>query len=246
MLFYLVPFFYSLVFLLFLELLVLSPERFIMFYVLASGTALYAGKKIGNQWLDCVLPFVLAQGSAGLSYLVDDPAQKQAILLISFFFFYLSLISAVRLVKNPLDQTAKGMNAAASAAAIFFAFSFVYGFYLNFLIPVWLLMLIFAVITFLVSYQFFSLIAGSEKSKVLIYSFVLAFSLAEIIWTINFWPFGYLTGAVIALILYYLLWDLIHAYFLDKLSRKKVVASMIFFSIIIAMVLISSKWLPVT
>jgi len=64
--------------------------------------------------------------------------------------------------------------------------------------------------------------------------------MVELIWTMNFWPFGYLTTGVIALILYYILWDLTQSFFLKLLSKKRVVANMIFFSALIVIILLSS------
>ena len=106
-------------------------------------------------------------------------------------------------------------------------------------------MAVYLFITLLVSYQYFSIIKDGDRRTVWIYSLLLALAMVEIVWTINFWPFGYLTAGTIALILYYVLWDLIQSYFLNLLSRRRVVANMIFFSVIITLVLLSSKWIPV-
>lgn len=148
---------------------------------------------------------------------------------------------------------------AATASTIFFTYAGAYGLYLNFLVPLWSLMFVYLLITLLVSYQYFSIIhshadspAGAlsrsskdSKKMIWVYSFLLALAMAEIVWTINFWPFGYLTAGAVALILYYVLWDIIQSHFLNLLSKKRVVANLIFFSFVIFMILITSKWIPV-
>lgn len=138
------------------------------------------------------------------------------------------------------------MVMAATASTIFFTYASFYGIYLNFLVPLYILMIAYLVVTLLVSYQHFSIIKrDSDKLPVWIYSFLLSLAMTELIWTMNFWPFGYLTTGTIALILYYVLWDIIQSYFLKVLSRKRVVANTILFSVLIALILLSSKWIPV-
>ncbi|MBU2028294.1 hypothetical protein KJ761_00165, partial [Patescibacteria group bacterium] len=158
--------------------------------------------------------------------------------------YYLGLYGINRLGLYAKDQTALAMLITASATTVFFSFSSFYGIYLNFLVPIYILMLVYFLVTFLISLAYFFLIQNNKKTA-LIYSFVLALIMAELIWTMNFWPFGYLTTGVIALILYYILWDLIRGHFLNILNKKRVVINLVFFSILIVWVLITSKWLPI-
>jgi len=151
----------------------------------------------------------------------------------------------MRLGEYQGDQTAKGMNMAATIATIFFTYASFYGLYLNFLVPLYVLMVAYLVVTLLVSYQHFSIIKSDAEKTAWIYSFLLALVMSELIWTMNFWPFGYLTTGIVALILYYVLWDMIQSYFLNLLSKKRVMANAILFSILIFLVLLSSKWIPV-
>ena len=155
------------------------------------------------------------------------------------------LLGAYRLGKYNEDKTARGMNMAATSVTIFFTYASAYGLYLNFLVPLYALMIVYLLITLFISYQHFSIIKGGQKNLIWIYSFLLALVMAELVWTMNFWPFGYLTTGTAALILYYVLWDMTQSYFLNLLSKKRVVANMIFFSVLILMILASSKWIPV-
>ncbi len=203
------------------------------------------GKLVGKRWKFSVLPAFFILSSSGLLYLVTISYEQQIFIILAAWMYYLSLFGAFRLNEYSLDQTARGMNMAATVSTIFFTYAAAYGLYLNFLVPLWVLMTVYLVVTLLVSYQYFSIIKEGDKRTVWIYSFLLALAMVEIIWTINFWPFGYLTAGTIALILYYVLWDLIQSYFLNLLSRRRVVANMIFFSVVITLVLLSSKWIPV-
>ena len=207
--------------------------------------AAYGGKKIGGKWFFAILPIFFTLSSVALLYLITLNFEQQIFILLAFGMYYLSLFGAYRLGLYADDRTAKGMNMAAMAATIFFTYTGAYGLYLNFLVPLYYLMFVYLMVTLLVSYQYFLIIKRDNRKTVWIYSFLLALIMTEIIWTMNFWPFGYLTTGVIALILYYVLWDLTQSYFLNLLSKKRVVANMVFFSVMIVLVLLSAKWIPV-
>jgi len=239
------PILHSLVFLFGLEMVLYETDwvfRIIFFLLLAS---VYGGRKIGGRWFFTVLPIFFTLSSVSLLYLISVDFEQQIFIFLAAGMYYLAMLSAHRLGLYDKDQTARGMNMAAMAATIFFTYAGVYGLYLNFLVPLYYLMLAYLGVTLLVSYQYFLIIKKDDRRKVWAYSFLLSLVMAEIVWTMNFWPFGYLTTGVIALILYYVLWDLTQSYFLNLLSKKRVVANMVFFSVMIILVLLSSKWLPI-
>jgi hypothetical protein len=209
------------------------------------ASSIYAGRKIGGAWLFSILPVLFAISSIALLYLVTLGYEKQIFIFIATSMYYIALLGAHRLSSYNGDRTARGMNMAALTATIFFAYAASYGLYLNFLVPLFYLMMAYGLVTLLVSCQFFFIIKKDEEKRVWMYSFLLSLTMVEIIWTMNFWPFGYLTTGVIALILYYVLWDLTQSYFSDTLSRKRVIANIIFFSVIVVLVLLSAKWLPI-
>ncbi|HLN19267.1 MAG TPA: hypothetical protein VK255_03815 [Patescibacteria group bacterium] len=215
--------------------------------------SLFEGRHLGKSWQFSILPVFFTISSTALLYLIGLPYEQHVYTALAFILYYMSLFGAWRLGKYPGDKTAQGMNMAATAATIFFAYAGAYGLYLNFLVPLYWLMISYMIVTLLVSFQYFSIIYPSNVENVLkggkktvwIYSFLLALAMAEIIWTMNFWPFGYLTTGVIALILYYVLWDIIHSHFLNILSKKRVMTNMTVFSLLIMIILLSSKWIPV-
>ena len=179
-----------------------------------------------------------------LLYLISILWEKQIFIFIAIIAYYLILLGTFRLKEYANDQTARAMIMASTVATIFFAFSSTYGLYLNFLVPLWVLMLVYFSITIFLSFQYFSLIELNSR-KIWTYCLLLSLVMTEIIWTMNYWPFGYLTTGVISLILYYVLWDLTQSHFLNLLSRRRVIVNMTFFSIVVVMVLLSAKWLPI-
>jgi hypothetical protein len=242
------PFFYSLLFLFGLEFIiyirdntgfVLITMAFLLFF------SFWEGWDIGKKWKFSILPIFFTLSSTSLLYLITIAYEQQIFIFLASLMHYLALLGAYRLGKYEKDQTAKGMNAAATSATIFFTYTGAYGLFLNFLVPLYVLMLTYFLVTLLLSYQYFSIVKNDGKEKVLVYSSILGLSMMEIAWIINFWPFGYLTTGVIALILYYMLWSIIQSYFLTILSKRRTVINLLFFSFLILLVLLTSKWIPV-
>ena len=239
------PLLQTVIFILGLELIVFRAGLPLLIVVFLLAISAYNGAKLGRNWIFSILPFFFTLSSLALLYLITGRIDKHVFIILAAAIHYLAILGTCRLGAYIGDQTARGMNMAATASAIFFTYASAYGIYLNFFIPIHYLMFAYWLVTLMVSYQYFFLVDRSNRKKIWLYSFLLAFVMTEIVWIMNFWPFGYLTAGVIALILYYVLWDLVQSYFLNILNRKRVVANMIFFPIIIALVLLSAKWLPI-
>ncbi|MBA4320167.1 MAG: hypothetical protein C0412_17340 [Flavobacterium sp.] len=176
-------------------------------------------------------------------YLIDSFAQKQVFLVLGSFIYYMALMGIFRLKNAPQDQTARGMIAASAFTALFFFYSATYGIYLNFSISLWILMVVYLIATWMISYEYLGIINDNKKT-VQSYSLILGMLMAEIAWAINFWPFGYLTTGIITLICYYIFWDLTQSHFLHNLSQKRLIVNLAFFSVIIGLILTTSRWLP--
>jgi hypothetical protein len=242
------PFFYSLLFLFGLEFIVYIRDNPKLVLITISALLLFSfwgGRSIGKKWKFSVLPIFFTLSSASLLYLITLNYEQQIFIFLASLMHYLALLGAYRLGKYEKDQTAKGMNAAATSTTIFFTYTGTYGLFLNFLVPLYVLMLTYFLVTLLLSYQYFSIVKNDSKEKVLVYSTLLGLSMMEIAWAINFWPFGYLTTGVIALILYYMLWSIIQSYFLTILSQRRTIINLLFFSFLILIVLLTSKWIPI-
>lgn len=201
-------------------------------------------KNVSRKLWMTPIPVLLTISTTGLLYFVQSIKQQQLLILLAGIAYYFLHIALYRLRTCETDKTARGVISAGSVSTIFLFYAMSYGIYLNFAIPLWILMGMLMIVTVLVSLQYLWLI-NSDSKIVLNYSLVLGFVMAEIIWILNFWPFGYLTTGVISLIFYYVFWDLVQRHFLCELSKRRVVANVIIFGLLTALVLSSTRWLPV-
>jgi hypothetical protein len=216
---------------------------FSLFLVAVGLFSIYALRKINQKTGAASLPLVYSVSAFILQYLIDSPVEKQIFIILSGFLFYFFLVSFYRLSQYEKDQTARGLVASFLVAGLFFCYSSFYGIYLNFAIPLFVLMLFYAVITGWPSYQYFLLIE-KNKQKVAFISLLLALIAGELAWVVNFWPFGYLTTGAIMIMLFYVFWDLAQSYFLNLLSKRRVLANLFLFAVLIGLVLTTSRWLP--
>jgi hypothetical protein len=203
--------------------------------------SIYSAKKSGKSYSLATVPIIFSISSIILFYLIHDSMDRQVFIVISSAIYYFIFLGIYRLKNYEGDQTARGIISGGLFATVFFFYAGFYGLYINFSIPLWFLMIVFLSITFILSYHYLRILS-SDKRKVLTYSLILGLTMAEISWVINFWPFGYLTTGVIALIFYYVFWDLAQSYFTYKLSKRKIVINLIFFSFLIGLILFSSRW----
>lgn len=227
-----------------MELIAYDDQHIFWLAFILVGATLWGIRKILKKFIFSAIPVIFALSATTMLYLIDSITQKHIFIILGSLIYYLSLLGLFRLKFAPQDQTARGMIAASVSAALFFFYSAAYGIYLNFSIPLWILMVVFLVITSLVSYEYFGII-NADKKSVQNYSLILGMLMAEVAWMINFWPFGYLTTGAITLIFYYIFWDLTQSHFLDTLSQKRLIANLVFFSLIIGIILTTSRWMPI-
>lgn len=213
---------------------------FLLFFVYFFQVAKSISKKISMT----PIPMLFIISSIGLMYFAQSGKQQQTLIILCTILYYFIHLALHRMRSYESDQTAHGLLAAGGIATIFLFYSTSYGIYLNFNIPLSMFMLSIMAVTSIISYQYFSSIK-KENKNVLSYSAVLGFVMAEIVWVLNFWPFGYLTTGAVSLIFYYVFWDLVQGHFLNELSKKKVIVNIVIFGLLIALILASAKWLPV-
>ena len=201
-------------------------------------------KRVSRRASMTPMPIIFVASTIGLLYFVQSEKQENLLITLSVVCYYFIHLALYRLRTYHKDKTAHGIVAAGCLATIFLFYATSYGIYLNFAISLWFLMSALMIVTTLVSFQYFWLI-NENKKNVLNFSLVLGLVMAEIVWAVNFWPFGYLTTGVINLIFYYVFWDLVQCHFLGILSKRRIIANMVFFGILVALVLSSTRWLPV-
>lgn len=243
------PLFYSLLFLAGLEIFVFFRDFVLYAIIFLFFVSFFQAKKIGKRWRYAIIPVLFSISSVALLYLIGLSYERQVFIILASAMYYLSLFGSYRLAEYSGDKTAKGMIAAVALASIFFVYTSAYGLYLNFLVPLYWLIIAYLLPTLLVSYQYFSIlkeaVSSEDKKDVWANSFLLSLAMAEIIWTMSYWPFGYLTTGAVALIIYYVLWEMIRSNFLGTLTKRKAIFSLSTFIILASLVLLSSKWMPV-
>ncbi len=228
------------------ELAFLSDKSIFFTVLIFLGLLVYfyqVSKKISRNSNMTLIPVLFVVGSFGLLYFIQTHWQQNCFIVICTFVYYLIHLAIYRLRSCKKDQTALGVMSAGSIATIFLLYSVAYGIYLNFAISLWFLMATIMVITTLISFQYL-LFVCENKMLVLSYGLILGFIMTEIFWVLSFWPFGYLTTSVAGLVLYFVFWDIIQCHFLQKLSKRRIVANMVFLGIIVMMVLSSTRWFP--
>jgi len=261
----------SLIFAAALEVSVLRPEWF--FYVLAflvSFSVLMVWP-FARKIRFLAIPFFLSIGSLSLLYLIDDRLEKHLFVGLSAAVYYLALMGAYRLKHYDCDQTAQGMVNFATIATGFFWFVSNYGWYLNFNIGTWVLVLTFIGSTFLIglpslmicqlacskirqrsasksngnggktSSEIFECGPG-ERMTVIFLSFILSLVMGEVIWSLSLWPFAYLTTGVVALIIYFVFWDAVRSFVNQTLSLKAIMFNIVFALIAISGILMTAQW----
>jgi hypothetical protein len=216
-----------------------------MFLVLVVLFIFFRIAKIISQRISMTpITVIFVASTLGLLYFIQSDVQRNVLIAICAFVFYFFHIALYRLRVYHKDKTALGIVGAASVGTVFLCYATAIGIYLNFDIPLWAGMVFLMLVTALVSSQYFWIIKP-EKKMVINYSLMLGFVMAEVAWVINFWPFGYLTTGVIALIFYYVFWDMVRSHFLGRLSKRRVIGNLAFSFIAVAIVLTSSHWFPV-
>jgi hypothetical protein len=222
----------------------MNEQKSFLLAIAILGVAIFAGWNVGKSVIYSFLPFAIGISSIGLLFFIDNVDEKRLFGLLVAMLFYATLFGIKRIRKNPYDMTARSIFSASLIATIFLFYSVVYGFYINFNIPLWLFLITHFVFVMMVT--FVSLRAySSDYRRIVLYSAAIAFSMIQLVWMSNFWPFGYLTTAVVSLVFYYVLWDLVQMEFLEILSKKRVIVTLIFCIVLAIAVLLSTQWLLV-
>jgi len=260
-------FFFTLIFAGVLELSVFNENRYFYLLYFLIGFSILVIWPLARKIRFLAIPFFLSIGSLNLLILIDQISEKHIFIGLSSLVYYLALLGAYRLKKYDCDQTAQGMINLATLATVFFWFTSSYGWYLNFDIGNWVLVLVFVTATFSISWP--SIMIGlvackkisyrqkGEKKKSLIsfgqYIFkehkqavflnlVLTLIMGEVVLAVSFWPFGYLVTGSILVIVYYVFWDAIRFFIQDGLTSKLLWFNIGWAIVAVGVILITANW----
>lgn len=218
------------------------------------------------------IPFFLSIGSLNLLYLVDGFYERGLFIILAVAIYGLALWGANRLKKYDCDQTAQGMVNLATIITVFFWLVSNYGWYLNFDISSWILVVITIFSTFLIilpsltisfvaCYKIYYrqdkknkkrgekenfMLAFKHQIKIqrvaLFFSFIIAFIMGEVIWGLSLWPFGYLTTGMTAVIIFFLFWSVVRKFIKKELTKRFIIVNIIIMIIVIIMMIATSPW----
>lgn len=258
MLFRFFIFFLSLIFLGALEVSVFFEGLFfqvLFFLVFFSVLIIWP---VTKRFRFLALPFFLSIGSLNLLFLIDNSIEKHIFAVISSIVYYFSILGVYRLKKYKCDQTAQGIVNFVTLASAFFWFVSNYGWYLNFEIGIWALVLTFVGSTFLINWsslaiceESFTIITKSkgfhgdliDGSQVVFFlNMILSIIMGQVIWGLSFWPFGYLTTGLVALIIYFLFWDIFRLFILKRLTKRLVLSDVFLTCFLISVLLFTARW----
>jgi len=247
MIFHLAVFFWSIVFLLGLEIAVLHPAfATLHWYLWSIGALIFSSllaiKRLTGILKEAFIPILLSVACPTLLSLIDLPGERQLFVLFSGIMYYFALLGNYRLRHAPKDKTAEAFLNASAMAAMFFFYASLYGFYLNFSFPVVGLIALYFIGTALTSYETFITVDKKDQGRVVLYSVILGLIMGEMAWVMSFWPFGYLTTGALGVIIFFLIWDIAFDAFRETLSLRKATLRIIFFLALILLLLISSPW----
>jgi hypothetical protein len=247
MVFHFSIFFWSVIFFLGLEGIVMNPITASWSWYLLSilplvAVAFLAARRLTRRTSDAYLPALLALSAPTFLSFMPRSHEAQTFILLCAGMFYFALLGIYRLRHAPEDKTAQAILSTAAMAALFFFFSSAYGFYLNFSFPLWGLMLLFFFGTALTSYDTFIDVEPKNKDRVRLFSVLLGLMMGELSWAMSFWPFGFLTTGALATIFYFIAWDIAFDSFRKKLLLRRALFRLGLLFAVIALLLVSTPW----
>lgn len=202
----------------------------------------FAGWHIGASILYAAVPVVIGMTAMALLYFIDNTTEQYIFVALVAMLFCAALFGIKRIRANPYDMTARSLFSASLIATVFMFYAGAYGFYINFDIALWVFLLIHVIMIGMMT--FVSLRAYvSDYRRNALYSATVAFGMMQFAWMTNFWPFGYLTTAVVTLMFYYVLWDLTQMEFLQTLSKKRIIITLTYGIVLTVAVLATTQWL---
>ncbi len=202
------------------------------------------------------LPLFLSLGALALLSLIDNNVERHIFIILTSGIYYLTLMGGYRLRFYASDQTALGMVNLATLCTAFMWFTAALGFYLNYQVQYWAIIL-FIITIFLMALPSFCINAKDAQDRfkkkgfkiiktkfigIIFLNLILAFLMSQLLWGILTWPFGYLTLGGSALIIFYELWDVIRLHLRNELTLKKVFLNGVIGIILLTGILLTAQW----
>ncbi len=215
-------------------------------YSLSTGVfvllSMAASRQLTDKWYPAFLPSVVAFSTLLLMSLIDVAFERHVFVWVAALLFYGSLLGIYRLKLIPSDETARALLNTAAHASLFFAYAAAYGLYLNYAVPLSLLMLVFFLATTIVAFQTLFWAGKDDAHEVLLIALSLGTVMGELVWTVHFWPFSYLTIGAAMLIFFHVLWRAALDFLRGTIAFRRILVESLILLALLILLLVTSPW----
>lgn len=185
--------------------------------------AKWFSKEILSHTAYLVLPIIFYTASLMFSLLIRNRSFKQLFIFASAALFFI-ILTGIRGVILNLDYKIKprltyNILTLSTLLTIFLSYSIIWAFFRDLSFPIWIVLLIFFVLTFLLSYQIFHL-TGAERRRSVVLALFTGLAITQISWIFCFWPIEYFFLGMLLTIVFYFLWGLSHHQFENNLTKN--------------------------
>ncbi len=201
----------------------------------------YTTHIIGRNFIFTIIPIGIITSSLALLYFIDSNFKRSFFAIGVGIVYYSALLGINRMKNNSRDITAKTFFSISIISTIFFFFAAFYGVYINFEIPLWFFLSISVVFLFFITFASLK-VYSKNIYRAFLGSAIISFLIVQIMWMMNFWPFGYLTNASVIVLFYYIIWDMFIMVFTITLYKKRVLNNIIIGLSLLFMLLFTSRW----
>lgn len=250
MLFHFKVFFFAILF--FVSLLVISERPVVpswSFFLITVGSlialSVIAAHKLTDFWYTAYLPSTLALSVPLLLSLIDRGFETRVFIIVASVLYYGSLLGIYRVRLNGSDKTARALLNVAALASLFFVFTATYGLYINYEVPLAVLLGVYFFSSFIVTFQTLYGVVETKKRElkpILLFAFSVGMLITELIWVVHFWPFGYLTIGVSMLTHFFFLWHIAFDCMRGQLAMKQIIQESMALLILLALLVLTSPW----
>ncbi|MFA6296227.1 MAG: hypothetical protein WC663_02655 [Patescibacteria group bacterium] len=210
---------------------------------IVSSVRLKALQKIGfwGQVNISILPLSYILSTSVFLFFIPELFNLQQIYIaLVVIIFY----GALKLV----DNVCKDINSRKSfktcdfliTISAFLFYSSIFGMYLFLKWPSWIFLILLALVTFILTYEFFW--HNMLLKKHIVYSLILTLIISEISWALTLWPTGFLPRSMVIFAVFYAFTTLSKHNFNKTLNKKTVISIIIISIIMLCLALLTTQW----
>lgn len=242
------PIIVSLLFLGFLELLYFIPQiNFWGSFVLMIITFAGVFWMMDGSWemgiiRRSMMPFLLTLGILSFVFFMPILLFKQIVIVVGAACMYFLLLHVNQFPYKSFLITRLNFSFVSLVAAYLLFYS-ISNISMGFSMPLWVLMLIVVVISFMIFYSILWA-SGLERSLAILYTVLFGFLMSEIFMVISFWPVDPSAKSIVLVVALYIFWGLLSHWIERVLTTRTVIEYILVGLFLMAVVLYTASWLP--